>query len=679
VHYQGIIHRDIKPANLLWTDDRQQVKISDFGVSHFSVPLRMAAAGSGKGALDNPSDLKLRNDNELSKRAGTQAFYAPEIIYEYKQENPSDNESGPTSPLHKPLSKPPNTKSPITKAIDVWALGVTLYCLLFGHVPFNYSDNVFRTYFLIANADWGVEDTMGFDKIPTSGRLPEADDESEGAVIIRILDKMLQKDASNRMTLDQFKVSVYRCQSTMIVSHIWIHVQSHPWITRDIPDVGEWLRETSPSKNDMVMVTDMETRSALSDVHLRQGWHQRWIHRISTILHTVRSHRSTRSFGQTPDEKFGSDSAPHIWGDRHKQDKHHGSAKRKKGKKADHKDKGKAVVTPDKGKGRAKNRPKTARNESGSTAVSTSAGRARRGSDSLVVPGRVENASHSQETSSLTSSRIGDDFSINRKQRSDRTLARFFPERWLHQQPSSHESTPPNASTSTLSSSAESYFHRQPHGSGGSTETIDDTGRFSPVRFAPRAASVPELTDMEDVLSINSGRDCDLDWDAIMLGAGGVANGPVYGTPARLTAAVAAASNVASTSRQSQSDRLLIGNSTSAIADPTSYDTIFARQAQIRSQAASPLVHMAYGSNVEHDNAYEDGSDDSLSYGEVVEGHYQGGSYPDVPSTTSSEIYEEDEGEDSEEENAPIEVRRRRPSVAVTTASPSSPLNRSPL
>jgi hypothetical protein len=153
----------------------------------------------------------------------------------------------------------------------------------------------------------------------------------------------------------------------------------------------------------------------------------------------------------------------------------------------------------------------------------------------------------------------------------------------------------------------------------------------------------------------------------------------VYGTPARLTAAVAAASNVASTSRQSQSDRLLIDNSTSAIADPTSYDTIFARQAQIRSQAASPLVHMAYGSDVEHDNAYEDGSDDSLSYGEVVEGHYQGGSYPDVPSTTSSEIYEEDEGEDSEEENAPIEVRRRRPSVAVTTASPSSPLNRSPL
>jgi len=85
---------------------------------------------------------------------------------------------------------------------------------------------------------------------------------------------------------------------------------------------------------------------------------------------------------------------------------------------------------------------------------------------------------------------------------------------------------------------------------------------------------------------------------------------------------------------------------------------------------------MAYGSDVDHGNGYEEGSDDSLSYGEVVEGQYQGGPYPDVLSTTSSEIYEEDEGE---EENAPIEVRRRRPSVAVNTASPSSPSNLSPL
>lgn len=88
LHYQKIIHRDIKPSNLLLGDDGH-VKIADFGVSN-----------QFEG-----------NDAQLSSTAGTPAFMAPEAI----------SDSG---------------KSFSGKALDVWAMGITLYCFLYGKCPF---------------------------------------------------------------------------------------------------------------------------------------------------------------------------------------------------------------------------------------------------------------------------------------------------------------------------------------------------------------------------------------------------------------------------------------------------------------------------------------------------------------------------------------------------------------
>ncbi|XP_074527746.1 calcium/calmodulin-dependent protein kinase kinase 1 isoform X2 [Halichoeres trimaculatus] len=88
LHYQKIVHRDIKPSNLLLGDDGH-VKIADFGVSN-----------QFEG-----------NDALLSGTAGTPAFMAPETLSDTR-------------------------KSFSGKALDVWAMGVTLYCFVFGKCPF---------------------------------------------------------------------------------------------------------------------------------------------------------------------------------------------------------------------------------------------------------------------------------------------------------------------------------------------------------------------------------------------------------------------------------------------------------------------------------------------------------------------------------------------------------------
>ncbi|KAE8277587.1 Calcium/calmodulin-dependent protein kinase kinase 2 [Larimichthys crocea] len=86
IHYQRIIHRDVKPSNLLVGEDGH-IKIADFGVSN---------QFEGADAL-------------LTSTVGTPAFLAPEALSETRK-----NFSG--------------------KALDVWAMGVTLYCFVFGVV-----------------------------------------------------------------------------------------------------------------------------------------------------------------------------------------------------------------------------------------------------------------------------------------------------------------------------------------------------------------------------------------------------------------------------------------------------------------------------------------------------------------------------------------------------------------
>jgi [calcium/calmodulin-dependent protein kinase] kinase len=59
-------------------------------------------------------------------------------------------------------------------------------------------------YNAICNDDWGVPQTMGYDRMPSGGRHPNPS--SEGASTINLLDRFLQKDYHVRITLDDVKV-----------------------------------------------------------------------------------------------------------------------------------------------------------------------------------------------------------------------------------------------------------------------------------------------------------------------------------------------------------------------------------------------------------------------------------------------------------------------------------------
>lgn len=145
LHHQKIIHRDIKPSNLL-LDDKGRVQIADFGVCN---------QFEGVDAL-------------LSGTAGTPAFVAPEAL--------SDNRSEYSG-----------------KAVDVWAMGVTLYTFVVGNVPFH-DPSVLILYNKIRNQP----------VVFPSHLSTELQD---------LLSHMLKKNPEERITVPEVKV--------------------HPWVTRN--------------------------------------------------------------------------------------------------------------------------------------------------------------------------------------------------------------------------------------------------------------------------------------------------------------------------------------------------------------------------------------------------------------------------------------------------------------
>ncbi|KAK3842503.1 MAG: kinase-like domain-containing protein [Linnemannia gamsii] len=200
LHMQGIIHRDIKPANLLLSGDGA-VKISDFGVSHFSE----------KNALEHDLDNAPAwgDDLELAKTAGSPAFFAPELCYASHGYAP---------------------RPPITKAIDIWALGVTLYCFVYGRCPF-IAETEFELFNIIPRKQPSYPDSVpGRDHVEPS--------------LKDLLSRLLEKDVSKRITLRE--------------------VKEHAWVTEGLKDPERWRIETDPGNYQRVHITDEDLKGAVT-------------------------------------------------------------------------------------------------------------------------------------------------------------------------------------------------------------------------------------------------------------------------------------------------------------------------------------------------------------------------------------------------------------------------------
>ncbi|KRY86149.1 Maternal embryonic leucine zipper kinase [Trichinella pseudospiralis] len=208
VHEQGFAHRDLKPENLLLTDDLR-LKLIDFGL----------CAKPEYGLQDS-----------LNTCCGSPAYAAPEII------------SG---------------KAYYGNETDVWSMGVLLYTLLCGCLPFD-DDNITAMY-------RKIQANIFILLFLYSGQYKEPTDVSSNAV--NLLRCMLQKDPAKRIKAKE--------------------LLTHPWVVGDYRQSIKWQSIYQPGiiDHDCAMEIAIREGTTLESIVQRlQNWNYDYITSTYLIL-----------------------------------------------------------------------------------------------------------------------------------------------------------------------------------------------------------------------------------------------------------------------------------------------------------------------------------------------------------------------------------------------------------
>ncbi|KAI5248170.1 Pkinase-domain-containing protein [Aureobasidium subglaciale] len=170
LHAQGIVHRDIKPDNCLVNED-DILKIVDFGVSEM---------------------FEKQSDMTTAKSAGSPAFMPPELC----------------------VAKHGHVSG---RAADIWSMGVTLYCLRYGRIPFE-KTGLLEMYESIRTDEFSLPEEHNRD-------------------FIDLMRRILEKDPDHRIKMEELR--------------------AHPWVTKNREDPLLSMEENCADLVDMPTEEEM--------------------------------------------------------------------------------------------------------------------------------------------------------------------------------------------------------------------------------------------------------------------------------------------------------------------------------------------------------------------------------------------------------------------------------------